>query len=163
MMSRIHRRTVVLAALVSFGGCGGALTPPTGGSGMLGGAGGSLGGAGGSGGLGGSRVTGGGGSITISDAGRDVVDCFEAPQVPAQPVAGTPCRFAIPIPPCPYLDSAHIGVAVNGSGIPRDTSHVNGWDYTDATFTQIDIYGPTCDALTSGAAATVNIVFLILI
>ena len=42
--------------------------------------------------------------------------------------------------------------------LPKDTSHANGWDYTDGGKT-ITIYGPDCDKLKSDAAATIQLIF----
>jgi hypothetical protein len=78
-------------------------------------------------------------------------------------VPDVPCRYQIPAPPCDYVDASHIGVRVNGFEIPRDTTHTNGWDYTDATFTQVDIAGPSCDALMNGTATSVTIVYRIIL
>jgi hypothetical protein len=44
-------------------------------------------------------------------------------------------------------------------GIPRDPTHNDGWDYTDATETAISIYGSQCAALQGGSTQTVTIDF----
>jgi hypothetical protein len=135
----------VAVALLSVAGCGGSLAPPDGG--------------GGTGGTGSGGTTGTGGGIAL-DASSDIARCLAA--MPATPIAGTPCQYVIPMP-CDFEDRSHIGVEIDGVEIPRDTTDTNGWDYTDPTFTRIDIHGPTCDALTSGAATTVTIVFRIIL
>ena len=32
-----------------------------------------------------------------------------------------------------------------GFALPRDPTHVDGWDYVDARFTSIQLYGLACD------------------
>ena len=49
-----------------------------------------------------------------------------------------------------YGDSTLIG---------KDTNHANGWDYTNGTHTAIEVYGPQCDAILSGAIKNVTITF----
>jgi len=137
---------LVAVALLSVAGCGGSLSPPDGGGGTSG-----TTGAGDTTGIGGTTGSGGitgiDGSITIRDASLDVVSCLDLLDQPAPPVPDTPCRYQIPPPPCDYVSASNIGVRVNGIEIPRDTTHTNGWDYTDATFTTVDIYGAACDSL----------------
>jgi hypothetical protein len=101
------------------------------------------------------------GSLAPPNGGSD--PCLHAyePELPAPPVAGTPCRYSLPLPPCDFLDTAHIDVKVDGVEIWQDSA--NGWSYADATLREIDIHGPSCDALTSGTATAVAIVYLILI
>ena len=73
-------------------------------------------------------------------------------------VAGT-CTFAVPDPPNADTDRAHIGVIVNGTELPKDTNHTNGWDYTSTGMTAVQVYGPQCDAIMNGSANSVEIVF----
>ena len=70
-------------------------------------------------------------------------------------MAGETCRFYLPTPPCDYADNSHIEVRVGDAPIPRDPGGENGWDYSDATFTMITIYGPSCDAVTAGGGVTI--------
>jgi hypothetical protein len=85
------------------------------------------------------------------------------PALPVQPIPGASCTYALPTPPpCDYFNNGSIAVFVNGAQVPRDVSHANGWDYSDATFTAFTIYGPLCDAVDAGAA-NVTIVYRILI
>jgi len=51
------------------------------------------------------------------------------------------CTFALPGPP-PVPDG--VRVTINGVGIPRDTRHMSGWDYTDGTRTAFNLYGTWC-------------------
>jgi len=152
-MRRSSAVVLVAVALLSVAGCGGSLSAPDGG--------------GGSGGTGSGGTTGSGGitgidsAISIGDV-RDVGTC-PPPDQPATPVVDVACRYTIPLPPCDYADRTHVGVRVDGVEIPRDTTHTNGWDYTDATFTEVDIFGSRCDALTSGTATSVTIVYKIIL
>jgi hypothetical protein len=68
------------------------------------------------------------------------------------------CRFALgPPPPDGSLDA--IDVLGDGTTIPRDPTHTNGWDYADATHTSIDLHGAACTAVSSGTVQRVNVVF----
>jgi hypothetical protein len=66
------------------------------------------------------------------------------------------CIFALPI--APAGGDYRFGIVVNGTEIPRDTTHVNGWDLTDASQTAIEIYGPICDAVKAGQVTSVQVV-----
>jgi len=48
----------------------------------------------------------------------------------------------------------------DGAGIVRDPDHQNGWDYTDANHQTIEIFGPTCAAITAGTVHVVCIEFM---
>ena len=41
--------------------------------------------------------------------------------------------------------------------IPRDTTHAEGWDYTDASDTAIQLYGTACSNVTNGTYSNVQI------
>jgi hypothetical protein len=58
------------------------------------------------------------------------------------------CIFAIPPPPGSdgTVSGSNIGVMVDGTGIPRDTTHTNGWDYLDASQTTFQLFGGACEA-----------------
>ena len=75
---------------------------------------------------------------------------------------GSARRYEIPAPPCSAVDSGHIGVLIGDIQIPRDTTGGNGWDYTDATLTMIEIHGASCDALMNGSASAVTVFFYII-
>jgi len=71
-----------------------------------------------------------------------------------------PCILAIPPPLNSDTTSrSRIRVNVDGADIPRDPSHLNGWDFVDATQTSVEIYGPACEALTTDPPHTVTIAF----
>lgn len=61
------------------------------------------------------------------------------------PVASN-CVFPLATkPPVP----TNIAVKVNGGKSPQDTGHTDGWDYTDANFTGLQVYGSWCDQIKS--------------
>jgi hypothetical protein len=69
------------------------------------------------------------------------------------------CVFELP-PPINSLESNdNIVVRVNGVVLPLDPNHADGWDYTMGT-TQIQIFGPTCDALMAARTGTVGVQFI---
>jgi hypothetical protein len=68
------------------------------------------------------------------------------------------CTFSVPMPP-PTSSRSAIGVTADGNNVPKDTNNANGWNYTDASMTSIQIYGPTCDAIKAGTIQNVTIVF----
>jgi len=82
---------------------------------------------------------------------QDLVDALNAIVV----VAGT-CTFTIPMPPNSDTDTTHIGVTVNGTEIPQDPNHANGWDFSGTN--QVVVYGSSCNAIMAGTAM-VQIVF----
>jgi hypothetical protein len=62
------------------------------------------------------------------------------------------CSFPLgKVPPAPD----NIGIYADGTKIPRDPAHANGWDYNPG-MTAVTIYGPTCDALMAGQVKTVQ-------
>jgi hypothetical protein len=75
-------------------------------------------------------------------------------------VANT-CTFQIG--PAPTSDGTTnlgwIEIWLDEKRIPRDLSHANGWDYSDATQQAITIHGAPCDAINSGAARLVAMTF----
>jgi hypothetical protein len=71
-----------------------------------------------------------------------------------------PCVLAIPVPPNDATSRSLIRVRLDGVDIPRDPSHLNGWDFFDATQTSVEVYGPACEALMAGPPHTVTIAFI---
>jgi hypothetical protein len=65
------------------------------------------------------------------------------------------CTFDLTAAP---PDPSNIAVHVNGTRAPQDTTHMNGWDYTDSTDTEVEVYGSWCDQIKSASANTVNFV-----
>jgi hypothetical protein len=52
-----------------------------------------------------------------------------------------------------------INVFGDGVEIPKDTTHMNGWDYTDASMNAIQIYGPICNQIMTAAIQSVTVTF----
>jgi hypothetical protein len=73
-------------------------------------------------------------------------------------IAGT-CVFPVPEAPNGDTDRNHIGVIVNGNELPKDTTHMNGWDYTSDAHTAVQVYGPTCTAIENNQVDSVQVVF----
>jgi hypothetical protein len=67
------------------------------------------------------------------------------------------CRFTFVTAPDGYSRDA-IDVVVNGTTLPYDQTHTDGWDYFDANHTTFDVYGPTCTAIMNGTVL-VRVVF----
>ena len=109
-------------------------------------------------------IAGCGGALAMPDGGDTWTDCPS--EVTLQPATGMACRYLLPLPPpsdCDWADRMHIGVKVAGNEIARDPNRANGWDYTDDTMDLIEVYGPSCDAITANPALPVSIVFKMLI
>lgn len=69
------------------------------------------------------------------------------------------CIFQVPIGPDVQPGFTNVSVDT-GSGLQpldQDSSHANGWDYTDATQSHIQIYGPVCDAIKAQTVSNVKI------
>jgi hypothetical protein len=146
-----------LLAMVAFCGCGGMLASPDAGSG------GASALDAGPGADAASIDLGGGTGIRLPDAAaeRSACDTWNF-QSPATPIAGAACEYNVPYPLCDSADPQHIGVMVDGREIPRDTAHANGWDTIDV-MNDIEIYGPSCDALDGGSAGDVVIIYKIIL
>ena len=61
----------------------------------------------------------------------------------------------------PYYDYRDEKIDVFGDGVPidRDINHANGYDYKDASMQQIEVHGPLCDQIKSGAIKDVTVTF----
>jgi hypothetical protein len=122
----------------------------------------SRGDAAGSGGAGGGGNAGGGGGGSDASPGtacNAANHSYAAVPAPADAGAGS-CLFLVPPPSDSNEDRAHIHVRPDdATQIPQDQSHANGWDYADDTLSTIQIFGPTCDAITSGTVRTVCVEF----
>ena len=65
------------------------------------------------------------------------------------------CSFALQsAPPNPDF----VGVELGGSMVPRDTTHMNGWDFGPGNMS-IQFYGAACTSLQSGGATNVQAIF----
>jgi hypothetical protein len=69
------------------------------------------------------------------------------------------CKFDIGNAPNSMTNVNFIDVYGDGTKIPQDTTHANGWDYTNTTHTSIEVYGPTCNAITAGTITNVTVTF----
>jgi hypothetical protein len=59
------------------------------------------------------------------------------------------------------VDPAKVNVTVDGMSLYRDDTHGDGWDYTDASKTKIELHGPACDKVKAGASAGVAVKILL--
>jgi len=67
------------------------------------------------------------------------------------------CVYSIPQPSADGVTSpSRIDVFLDGSPVPRDSTHLNGWDYLDATFRSFQLYGAPCDAARAGGGVSVT-------
>jgi hypothetical protein len=66
------------------------------------------------------------------------------------------CAFTLS-PPTNLVSNEYIDVFVDGTLIPKDATHNNGWDYVDPSLTGIEIYGATCDAILGGSVMTLAV------
>jgi hypothetical protein len=65
------------------------------------------------------------------------------------------CSFGLgTVPP----DPTNIAVTANGSKIPKDTTHTNGWDYGTGQ-TSIQLFGQTCEDAKAGKLMDVQAIF----
>lgn len=65
------------------------------------------------------------------------------------------CVFPLSKPP-PVPEN--IAVKLDGVNQPRDPTRQNGWEYTDASLTAVEVYGPICDQIQT-AAHDVQVVY----
>jgi hypothetical protein len=64
------------------------------------------------------------------------------------------CTYLTPSAP---TDPNAISVEVNGKSIPRDTTHMNGWDWVDQAFGELAFFGPSCAAASGGTTTASQI------
>jgi hypothetical protein len=65
------------------------------------------------------------------------------------------CNLQLPMRP-PYPDQ--VTVTANGQTVPRDTTHMNGWDFGPGD-TSIQFYGSYCNMLQSGGISSVQAIY----
>jgi von Willebrand factor type A domain len=66
------------------------------------------------------------------------------------------CTFPLSkAPPVPE----NIAVKVTGVKAPQDTGNTQGWNYTDASHTAVQVFGTWCDMIKTSAANMVEIIF----
>jgi hypothetical protein len=74
------------------------------------------------------------------------------------------CTFPLSTPPPVPDDPTKIGVYFPTPGnamtkVPHDPSMTNGWSYTDASATAVQVYGAWCDMIKASGANTVQIIY----
>lgn len=71
------------------------------------------------------------------------------------------CVFAVPKDGGQEADPSAVNVYVSADGkdsvVYKDTSHQDGWDYTDGTNQFVELHGPQCDSIKQGLTSTVKI------
>ncbi len=71
------------------------------------------------------------------------------------------CTFQVGPPPTSdgTTSTGFIDVFGDGTKIPRDTTHTNGWDYADPSMNSIQIFGATCDQVMAATIKSVTVTF----
>jgi hypothetical protein len=69
------------------------------------------------------------------------------------------CQFEVGAAPNSMTSNDLIDVFGDGTAIPRDTTHTDGWDYSNAAHTAIEVFGPRCDAVKAGTTMNVTVTF----
>jgi hypothetical protein len=64
------------------------------------------------------------------------------------------CTYLTPSAP---TDPNAITVEINGKSIPRDPTHMNGWDWVDQAFGELAFFGAACTAASGGTTTTSQI------
>jgi hypothetical protein len=64
------------------------------------------------------------------------------------------CTYLTPSAP---TDPNAISVVINGKSIPRDPTHMNGWDWVDQAFGELAFFGPACAAASGGTTTASQI------
>jgi hypothetical protein len=71
------------------------------------------------------------------------------------------CVFAVPSGDAEKVDPNFVNVSIvtggGEMGIFKDVMHKDGWDYTDSTQQNLEIFGPQCDAIKAELASTVKV------
>ena len=69
------------------------------------------------------------------------------------------CQFNVGMAPNSMTSNDMIDVFGDGMPIPRDTTHTDGWDYSNADHTAIEVFGPRCEAVKAGTTMNVTVTF----
>ena len=77
------------------------------------------------------------------------------PELFPPPSTGS-CVFALPGPP-PVPD--RVSVVLDGTSVPRDTQHLNGWDYTDTRHTSFSLYGTWCQTVLDSRSFEIRVTY----
>ena len=69
------------------------------------------------------------------------------------------CQFNIGTAPNNMTSNELIDVFGDNMPIQRDPTHTDGWDYTNAAHTAIEVFGPRCDAVKAGTTTNITVTF----
>ena len=69
------------------------------------------------------------------------------------------CQFNIGMAPNTMTSTDFIDVFGDGTPIPRDTTHTDGWDYSNDAHTAIEVFGARCDGVKAGTTMNVTVTF----
>ncbi len=79
-----------------------------------------------------------------------------------QEIAGVIADCIFDVPQGEDIDPNLVNIIIETSGGPvqiyRDPTHLDGWDYTDTTMTQIQLFGPACDLYKAQTGNTITII-----
>jgi hypothetical protein len=70
--------------------------------------------------------------------------------------AAASCRFPLSAKP-PVPD--HVGVSIGADRVAKDTGHKDGWDYVDADYSAVELFGSSCETVKASGADAVSVVF----
>ncbi|MFO0589877.1 MAG: hypothetical protein U0441_20215 [Polyangiaceae bacterium] len=77
-------------------------------------------------------------------------------------ISGKVSDCVFEIPDGENADPDYVNVSLDAAGMTtqlyKDTSHMDGWDYTDDSHTKVELYGPSCDKFKSTDGAQVDII-----
>jgi hypothetical protein len=93
-------------------------------------------------------VHGGTGSYYPAETPSEILTAFES----IMSAVAVSCTFDLH--PTDEVNPELVNIYVGGILVPRNPSHVSGWDYVDAD--TIQFYGPWCDAIMEGDVSTVS-------
>jgi hypothetical protein len=70
------------------------------------------------------------------------------------------CVFAIPDGENADPDYVNVELDLGGMSTQlfKDTSHADGWDYTDSSHTKVELFGPSCDKFKASKGGQVSII-----
>ena len=69
------------------------------------------------------------------------------------------CQFNVGMAPNTMTSNDFIDVFGDGTPIPRDPTHTDGWDYSNPAHTAIEVFGPRCEAVKAGTTMNVTVTF----
>jgi hypothetical protein len=94
-----------------------------------------------------------------ADLGKDPTELTSALQAITGQIST--CLFPLSPPPPVLNDDTKVGVYLGSqmTKIPYDPGKTNGWAYTDANDTAIEVYGSWCQMIQTAGAGNVQIIF----